>query len=363
MSNFFLESMNTYNKDLYLEYYYLTENIKAKVENVIIEKLFTMIKARYNELDLVIVHQTGGDITKLHNFNYVLEVIKFGEEYLVPKLNLKENQTQFKAVTALLTNYLNTIKMTIANMQKFKPDFMHAYQSNNEFVKFLYASTVTGLIMTTNLLFTFMIDYVKDNQSDSFVIEFKKSFSGDRLTLLQTLIGNVGKFNELCDKGNINAIFNKPMTEQTNLNEEAISTGFMLLFGIAGAIALFYSIKGLVWYFYKVRQSVSDYLEVLAEMVQLNAEMIKNQKDPVAKKMFGGFKSNKEIVAKQEKWVVRLRSWAKKMDVSVDMADSEIKRESPKEDKSLYATTTTSDMPKNEDLPQEQKPVMNSIII
>lgn len=299
----------------------LTEEEKVTKSDKVVSKLFSSIKKKALNANFADVDASRGDFSKMKNYSDITNAVKY-----LRNISAKENGNELKEVVSVLEG-------VIAYLTKYKASFQSAYTKKNTIIKYLYQSSVVGLIQVTSHAVSEAIVYAETGTM--IVAEPTKSknlLKNNSLKSLRSLV-NLSKTNKM-DK------YMKEMNtfhEQVTIISEGIDvhissngdslkkatdavTGIVdkvkgaannskILKNLAGAatvigvIAVILTmIRPIIYLFMVTKIKLSQYLDQLADFVSLNAS---NVTDP-------------DVKQKQEKWVERLKRLSAK--ISVDQA-------------------------------------------
>lgn len=273
----------------------LSEEEKVSLSDKIITNLFNDIKRKMLKGDYSIIDKTKGDIKKLSNYDTLTTSIKF----------LKMIADSSKDVN--LNKIVTDVESCLKYIESQKSIYTRAYELKNEFLVYMYNSTVLAIIECLSLLVAKAVDFNNVNNFNEIKPEAKKGF-----VFQSNYLKVVNMYNDMSKKGKVKVISNRLLNKN-----EAIALDFVL--GVAKAVAGVFVvglniIRYSVFAFYYSRIKISDHLRHLADFVE-------------------GYSNNNKITEKgkkkQEKWIETLNKWADKIDVdnknSESKSDGDIK--------------------------------------
>lgn len=250
-----------------------TEQNQAMV--ALASKLYQKILDKVDDIDFGTIPASKGDITKIGNYQEMIECLDIIGDIIT---NFKQNTAQ-----------IDTIEQAIENMKASRKTWEKAFAINCELVMTFYNTICLSIVSSVSLLISSSIDFIsKPGEVKSFEISFDHvaySKSKDKL-----LFQNLEKFNRSYAKGEVDKLMstivktNASLKESTGIPEsitESLTLGAVVM-GIGGTIfigVLFSLIipilHELVSFFYCTKQSVSEYFDQQAKIVQFNAEQLK----------------------------------------------------------------------------------------
>ena len=316
-------------------------NEAQKLSNVehILNNLYNHIISNTTEVDFGTIPKSKGNITKIENFQQLIDCIDS-----IHKLILEDKDD---------TIIVDQISTAINNLQQRQRVFEKAFVMNIEFPVFIYNYTALSVVSCTSLLISTCIEYVKNGHGS-----FDESF--DKTSYVKTkdhvLYKGIVSFNQMCQDKSLDKIMdacikNNAVAESTILTEKneigrvargAASLGVKLgylgtlasktasgknvasniiaaaskfgTFGkiitgitivISALIVLLMTIKQGLYYYKWGRMKFSDWLDVQANYLQINAENLKYREDRK-----GSDEHKEKVYNRQMKWVERFKKWS-----------------------------------------------------
>ena len=306
-------------------------------------KLYEKIVAKVDDIDFGTIPASKGDITKIGNFQEMRECIEIINNILV---HYKQDNSQ-----------VETVDKAIKNLEDSKEIWEKAFTVNCEFAITFYNTIALSIVSAVSLLITSSIDFISEPNSPSFTVSFNKigyNKSKDKL-----LFQNLEKFNKSYAKGDIKKVFRDVVNSNAALKESCStpvseSVALTVILGVVGAgflvgiilVVIIPILHELTSLLYCARQSVSEYFEVQAKIVQFNAEQLKYDYTKSEDQI-------KKIYDKQMKIVDKFKKNADKFAVKMNKSETEAKRMVQQEKSEKY---------KAEDLETTDIPAMSSSI-
>lgn len=294
-------------------------------------KLYENIVGKVDNIEFGDIPNTKGDFTKLPNYKKIVECTEI----------IKDILHEYKQTEKPIL----TIQQTITNLVSRKELFEKAYRFNTELPIIVYNTISLAVVSSLSLLISTCIDFIKLPNQDSFQISL------DRVSYAKTqqslLFSNLEKFNNACAKGDIDSSFNhlinNSMDKKNLLGTSAfvygvggIATGILIVGALFSIVPI---IRELIFYYYYTRTRVSDYFDVQADLLQINANNIDIEriKDDAKRK---------KIVERQIQIAGMFRKTSEK--IAIDAKSSELKatKDLVVEEKKKYkAIDVTAQMP------------------
>lgn len=332
---------------------------QENIENIV-GRLYTHIKNDVTGIDFGTIPRSKGIITKIDNYNGLIDCINSIHDLV------KSYNQPTKSVDELTT--------AINNIKNRERVFTKAFTLNIEFPIMLYNMTVTAIVSATSLLMSSSVEFIK-NGHDSFTTSLDKVGyvkSKDHL-----MIEYVSQFNRNCANGTIDKLINSCIKNNiTNTNESTIAdaqnvkivnegifwkdnddgtktptaataiTGVIMGAGAkyiipaiassplgifitavigAGitAVLFLFLFRKVAFFVLKTRMDISDWFEIQANYLQINAENLKYRDDPK------GDDHKKKVYDAQMKWVDRFKKIANKL----ALTDSKARKETNDNDR------------------------------
>ena len=307
-------------------------NEAKRIDNLehIVGNLYMHIKSNVAGIDFGTIPKSKGVVTRIDNYANVLDCINSVHELVY---NYKER-----------TDIPDALSTALANLQQRERVFTKAFALNIEFPIMIYNMTVLAVVSSVSLLLSSTVEYVK-NGHDSFAVSFDKT--GYAKSRDHVLYQYVTQFNRNCDNGTLDKLMNDciknnltPMSESAKL--EPVDEGLKEVIGTVGDvvgmaggaatavkvgqaamkfkplkivimfIAAGYAIVSfikLIWktafWIMSTRMKISDWFEIQATYLQINAENLKYRDDRK-----DSDDHRKSVYQRQMKWVDRFKKLA-----------------------------------------------------
>lgn len=312
-------------------------NEAKRIDNLesIVSNLYLHIKNNVSGIDFGTIPKSKGVVTRIDNYANVLDCINSVHELVY---SYKEK-----------TDIPDALSTALANIQQRERTFTKAFALNIEFPIMIYNMTVLAVVQSTSLLLSSTVEYVK-NGHDSFSVSFDKV--GYTKSRDHVLYQYITQFNRNCDNGVLDKLMNdcikNNLTPVKESSEEPVNEGLKDVIDLAGnviaagggigavastvttggklatalaktkvgkivviiigaGIGAIYLIKILskaVYWWFSTSSKLSDWFEIQATYLQINAENLKYRDDNK------GDDHRKRVYASQMKWVDRFKKIA-----------------------------------------------------
>nr|DAW33882.1 MAG TPA: hypothetical protein [Caudoviricetes sp.] len=220
--------------------------------------------------------------------------------------------------------YVDIVQKAIENISNMSISYQKGFQAKNEYIAMEYNSYVYFCVEATTALIYSFVEYVKRPDSDTLVMAIKNS----KLRADEFYFEQLKKFNMVCDTQGVN--YRKMLDSMSNSRDNFIGTTAVIGMAtvMAAAIAIIPITRAVVYQVYYLRGNISEQLDIQAQFMEMNKTCVEaNSALTVQKK--------KEIVAKQENLVKRLRKLSDTIRVKSSKSVEVTTRETKNENKSL----------------------------
>ena len=288
-------------------------------------KLYDKIVDKVDDINFGTIPSTKGDITKLENFDQLVDCIKIIDDIL------RETGQGRMETTEVLQSVINYF------VEK-RDLYIRAYQLRLELPIVIYNTMVLSLYSATSVLISSCIEFIKEPNGEGFDIAVNKVALNK--TKDNMLFENLKKFNKACSNGEINkAIENIIATKAKGFTGTA-AMGFIA--GTAAAMGIILNIipilRELTYFFYYSRTQLADYFDAQASLLQMNAYNLANSSTKDTKE-------KNEIKRKQLKIADTFRKISNKLTVSTGKAEVNTNKETAKLEKELKIKDVVDEIP------------------
>ena len=287
------------------------EDVNSPVTRKLEEKLFQSVLDK-KHIDFGSIPKSKGNIKDYEGYSAMESALN----------TIKDLATENKAGDVI--NYVDIVQKAIENLSSMSVAYQKGFQFKNEYIAMEYNSYVYFCIEATTALIYSFVEYIKRPDTDTFVMVIKNS----KLRADEFYFEQLKKFNMVCDTQEVN--YRKMLDSMAVSKDNFIGTTAAIGIAtvIAAAIAIIPITRAVVYQVYHIRGNISEQLDIQAEFMEMNKSCVEaNSALTVQKK--------KEIVAKQEKLVKRLRKLSDTIRVKSSKSVEVATRETKNENKSL----------------------------
>lgn len=285
----------------------IDEADQSKVLDSLTSKLYQSIMDKVYDIDFNGVEETKGDITKLQNYETMLECITIIKDILIA----------YRNDTKIPDEILNAI----SNIRERKDIFEKAFNLNINLPIVLYNTITLSIVSSVSLIISTSIEFIKDAGDASYDIKFDKvSYVKTSQSLLYT---NLIKFNNSCRTGELDKSLDYVIKGSTKQLLGIDSLTVVSVIGVTGLVLCIIPIlRELVFFFYHSKQSISDYFEIQADLIQMNTEYLK-QNNAIGMTE----KEKKEVIKRQDKFVSVFRKIGNAMCIDYKKSEQKAKKD------------------------------------
>lgn len=310
----------------------MNEAEQTSVLTALTSKLYDNIVSKVDDIDFGEIPMTKGDITKLSNYDRMNECV----EILIGILK------EFKQDTSCV----DEISKAISNVSTRKDMFEKGFKYNCELVIIMYNTTVLSIISAISYMIATAIEFIKTPNQENFQIVLDKvAYSRTKSNMLYS---NLKKFNKSCDSKDFDKAMNhivdnrlKGIAESYGDYQEAaaIATGIAIAAGVLVVLTnIIPLLREMVFFFYYTRMRVSDFFDIQADLLQMNAYNLQNNEST-------SDEDKEKIVSKQLKISSLFRKIANKISFTVKKAESDSTKEMTKDAKKMKLDDVTDEIP------------------
>lgn len=316
----------------------IEENDKQMIMSSLASKLYHFIVEKVDDIDYGDIPKSKGDISKIPHFLELKECLDTIREILV------QNNDDTEPVDVILKS--------IENLRDSKDIWEKAYTMECQLPIIFYETIALSIVSSVSFLISTSIEYIKEPSEGSFRIAIDKvAYAKSKKGLL---FKNLRKFNKAYANGEIHKTMepllraNQKVRESVDMVNEisatAIVAGIVSAGVIASIIALIVPIlHDLVSMFFCAKQSISEYFDIQANLLALNAETVKLDYTKSEDKRLKIYNKQMKIVETlkkiSNKLAVRMKSSEKR---GMDMVRKEDSTKYTMDDKSMIGTTGNS---------------------
>ena len=287
-------------------------------------KLYDQIVKKTHSIDYGEIPKTKGDISKLSNYEDLMDTLG------IIKGIVKEYKQNTKPI--------DDISVAIGNLSGRKDMFERAFRYDCELPMLMYNNLVMAVIAGTSFMITSCIEFIKAPRDETFIIQLDKvAYNKSKDALLYN---SLAKFNKSCESGDfdkaMNMIIDKKIRKFTGI---AVASGIVA--GIIILVNIIPILRELTYFFFYVKNSISDFFGVQADLLMMNAYNVQRNEALDAD-------DKDEIVEKQLAIANKFRDISNKFAIDKKKAEVEATRDIEKSGKK-YKLDANADIVAEED--------------
>lgn len=225
-------------------------------------KLYSHIVDKVDEIDFGTIPNSRGDITKIDNFDKLLDCINIISDIL---------QQYHQDTTPV-----ETVNLAIQNMVDRTDMFEKAYKLNIEMPIIIYNTITLSIVSSVSYMISSCIEFVKLPEDRGFDIAMDKVGAAKVKDAL--LFNDLNRFNKMCGDGS----FDKAIDYVIKQNANNFS-GASFAFGVSSVavmvgilLSIIPLIREIIFFFYYARAKASDYFDAQSSLLLINAYNIEN---------------------------------------------------------------------------------------
>lgn len=272
-------------------------------------KLYDKIVEKCDDIDYGEIPNTKGDITRLSKYQSMKETISIMHDLL----------SEYKQDTGPV----DELSVALSNIETRKDLFERAFRYNSELPIAMYNNVVLGIITGISYMIATCIEFIKDPGAENFRIALDKTAYAK--TKDHLIYSTLKSFNKTCSNREFDKAMEAVLKASTrNFAGSAVIGG--IAFGILAVILILIPVlRELIFLFYYLRMRVSDFFDIQAELLQMNAYSIEanNTLDK---------EQQKKIMAKQLKYVEKFKKLSNAFAIDVKKAEVSSDKEKKSDD-------------------------------
>ena len=226
-------------------------------------KLYDHIVKKTTDIDYGTIPSTKGDITKLDVYDDLKDVLGILKGILK---EYHENGGPVDVCTECLTN-----------LETRKDIFNRAYRADCQLPVLIYENTVLALVSGVSYLIAACIEFIKAPRDETYSIQL------DKIAYAKSkdyrLYSSLEKFNKSCSNGDMDKAINEVIAHRVKkfagITAGAIAAAAVGIIIIMNIIPI---LRELVFLLYYTRTQISDFFEIQAELLQMNAYNVEANK-------------------------------------------------------------------------------------
>lgn len=302
------------------------EDAQSEVLHSLTDRLYDVIVDKAATIDYGTIRESRGDIQSLQNYGKLEECVELLHQLLI---ECKQD-----------TNPVDEIKMAMDNIYNRSDMFKKCYMSNVDFGMLTYETMTMAVIASTSLMLSTSVEFIKSANNENYQITLDRV--GMSKVKNHLLFTNLKRFNVMCaDKS-----FDKTMdTILIEYGKNLLGLSTMSGLAVAALVTVvLYNflpmLRELTYFFYYTRTRLSDYFNLQADLLEINAHDIEaNQKNTVG--------DRKTVVRRQRAIADKFRSIADFFMVDSKQAEQKATQEISNDRRKLKTDDVLEDIPDN----------------
>lgn len=306
----------------------INESDKQKVMSETAAKLYKVITKKATQINYGGISSSKGDINIVPNFSDTTESLDLMNQLLLESGEFK-GKSPCDEINLLIQHMINTKKI-----------WQKGYEFGSEIVTFTYMNIVMCIVSATSYLVSSCVEYTSNPSAKTFNLAM--NITSTKKINEYELFKNIAKLNVAFTNNQIQDAMESILKSRVNcmesgiddrsetyLNEAIAAIYGTVKIGATVIMVIFTVLIPLMHYIvswlYCTRQSFSNWLEIQAELINLNAE----------KERYDLSKSEEErekIYKKQTKIAAKLKSLSNFFEVKCNKANSQAKDEMKKDE-------------------------------
>lgn len=257
-----------------------------QINGTLVQQLYGTILAR-KDCDFGDIPDSKGDITKCKYMKSTEESLDVLQELMVknhvPTMDVEE------------------IKLAIANIRKYRGSFELAFQLKQDYLILFYNTIVMATIDATSMLIADYMNYLLGPEQSRY--DSAKPIDKGRGHLS---LENLQRFNNEVKVGHFETMVNALLDSQRkNFTGTGIVITGVVITALVSVVPL---TRELIYFYYKTRVRLSDYMDMQADFLELNKLGVQASSKSAKQKA--------DILKKQEKIILKLRRESDKLKIN-----------------------------------------------
>lgn len=278
----------------------IEEADQNKVLLALTSKLYDHLVDKIDDIDFGDIPKSRGDITKLPNYDKVVDCVDIIKQILMSSHQDLEP--------------IETVESTIKYLVEYKETFIKGYQLNMELPMVVYNTTVLSIYSSISVLISSCIEFIKSPDGSGFDIAL------DKVQLKKTkdslLFRDLKAINSAFEHGTLPKALDAMVKQNTKnfTGAEIVGTAAALGAVLGVILNIIPILRELTYFFYYSRTKVADYFDAQSALLQMNAYNL-------AAKATDDSKDIKQIQDKQLKIADKFKKFANVLSVKKNKAE------------------------------------------
>lgn len=227
-------------------------------------KLYKMIVDKVDSIDYGEIPNTKGDITKLSKYKELRECHDVLQDIF------KQYREDDEPVRVIIN--------ATDNIENMKEIFVGGYMAKASFPISVYNTMTLAVINATSFMIATCIEYIKSPKKEGLEIVLNKT--GITKVKDHLVYESLKDFNDACRKGEVENALRPFIQNRARGFAMTAALGFKAALVIGGVtIAILPIIKDLVYFYYATKARVSQYFDLQAKLLEMNANELRDNPD------------------------------------------------------------------------------------
>lgn len=242
----------------------VNEADRGQVLTSLTSKLYANIVAKIDDIDFGTIPNSRGDITAIENYQQMMDCLDIMEQLV----------TEYHQNPAVIKTVIDAVH----NIQDRKATFQKAYTLNVELPIVIYNTMALACVSAVSFLITSCIEFVKNADAQTYeialdTVSYRKSKDA-------MLLKSLSDFNAMCKNHTLDKVMDEIIgAYRKNFAGAAaagIALGVLSVGGLAVGLVKFVipMLQQTVYFLFHTKQSVSDFFDVQADLLQANAQSL-----------------------------------------------------------------------------------------
>lgn len=290
----------------------ILEDVNSPLTRTYYDKLYESILSKAH-IDFGDIPKSEGNIHNYSGYNTMVETLDTIRS-LAGEQKVKEADM-----------YVDIVVTAIKNIASMSATYQKGFTTKTAYVALEYNLFVYLCVEATSAILYSFVDYIKDPAKDTMEIKIKNS----KLRADEFYFDQLKTFNKMIAKHGID--YRKTLETMCNKGKNNF-LGVDTVVGIGVISAVVFGIipvtRACIYQIYKLRSSVSDFLEMQSKFLELNESCVRNNSNFDDKK-------KKDIIEKQKKLAATLKKLSDGIRVKSAKSITDSKKELDNDNKSF----------------------------